>query len=404
VETESQQTIPPTLAYRLYAFTWGLVGLALVAVALPSVGQFGPSYWLFLALAAGGNLFMVQWAPGVTFNMQGPVVLSSVWLFGWQAVPPMILTSALFLFLYRISPWRILLFMGNTSFSVVPASLLFHRLAGPLGLDASWTVLPALLGAGALFSLFNVLILSTGRFLHTRDRNVVTLRVMAPLVGFMVLTYVPLSYVLAVTFLTGPASHALTVVVWLLMSLAVKGMMESQRAKVLLEQAAEELRRLSITDPLTGLSNRRHFLEVLDREIHRHRRDGRSFGLLLLDLRGLKHINDTQGHPAGDAFLQRAAATVRERARASDFPFRIGGDEFAVLLPNTDRRGAATVADRLCTALSAHGADATIGIAVFPEDGATGDALLAAADRRLYAARRTGRPVGVAEEPLTQLH
>jgi diguanylate cyclase (GGDEF)-like protein len=177
----------------------------------------------------------------------------------------------------------------------------------------------------------------------------------------------------------------------------------------------EEAQRLSHTDPLTGLSNYRTLKESLRREVERAHRFGRRLAVLVLDLDRFKEVNDTYGHPAGDVVLTEFARRLRAEIREVDLAFRQGGEEFVLLLPETDEVGGSAVADRLCTAVRSapvlvparlpaarHGAAGTgraaqvsvtvsIGIAVFPDHGSTGGAVLEAADAALYVAKAAGR-------------
>jgi diguanylate cyclase (GGDEF)-like protein/putative nucleotidyltransferase with HDIG domain len=144
---------------------------------------------------------------------------------------------------------------------------------------------------------------------------------------------------------------------------------------------------LAARDPLTGLLNRRELHEHLNREIDRGRRHGGEFGILVIDLDGFKLINDTNGHSTGDAVLQQVADVLGESVRESDLVFRMGGDEFALLLMGPNSDGANTVARRICDAIT-HAdrrVKASYGAAAWPADGLEAEALLSAADRRLYA-------------------
>jgi diguanylate cyclase (GGDEF)-like protein len=105
----------------------------------------------------------------------------------------------------------------------------------------------------------------------------------------------------------------------------------------------------AVTDPLTGLYNRRVFSETFDRELNRARRYGLPLGLVILDLHRFKEVNDKHGHPRGDDVLRAAAATLKKALRTSDFAFRIGGDEFALLLPQTDAEQALALSRRVET-------------------------------------------------------
>src|SRR5206468_313856 len=158
----------------------------------------------------------------------------------------------------------------------------------------------------------------------------------------------------------------------------------------------EELARLSITDGLTGLSNRRHLMEVLTIELHRARRSNRSFSVLMADVDHFKNYNDANGHLAGDEVLKRVGAILRESTRTVDCAARYGGEEFFVLLPDTTQDGAAEFTDRIRARLVAEafpGGKVTmsIGIAEFPAHGDTPDAVIASADAALYRAKREGR-------------
>ena len=151
-------------------------------------------------------------------------------------------------------------------------------------------------------------------------------------------------------------------------------------------------------DRLTSLPNRRAFEEQFAREGARAGRSGRPLALLLADVDRFKEINDRWGHAAGDAALVAVADVFRETLRTCDTPARIGGDEFVVLLPDTDADGAQVVATRLVEAVTARGADAALrlalsfGIAVQQPGGGSLDDVMRTADMALYAAKRE-RPV-----------
>jgi two-component system cell cycle response regulator len=164
----------------------------------------------------------------------------------------------------------------------------------------------------------------------------------------------------------------------------------------------EEAQRLSLTDPLTGLWNYRYLRESLRREVERASRFGRMLAVLVLDLDHFKDVNDTHGHAAGDAVLAEFARRIRIGLREVDFAFRHGGEEFVVLLPETDAYGGAIVAERLAAAVRARpvpldgrGAPipvtVSIGVAVYPEHGDTAQEVMEAADEALYAAKKAGR-------------
>jgi diguanylate cyclase (GGDEF)-like protein/PAS domain S-box-containing protein len=155
------------------------------------------------------------------------------------------------------------------------------------------------------------------------------------------------------------------------------------------QRAAEDfLRHLAATDALTGLANYRKFSEALESEIKRSNRTGRPFAILLFDLDGMKQINDGYGHLAGNRALSRLADIFRVSCRSIDTAARYGGDEFAIILPETLASDAAHVGKRICERLSNDGEvpvlSLSMGIAVYPEDGTNIDTLFQAADRALY--------------------
>ncbi|HEX6739995.1 MAG TPA: GGDEF domain-containing protein [Vicinamibacteria bacterium] len=163
-----------------------------------------------------------------------------------------------------------------------------------------------------------------------------------------------------------------------------------------LGRQADRLLELARTDDLTGLHNTRAFRERLREEEARVRRYPQPLSLLLLDLDGLKAINDAQGHRAGDAALARVAAEMRAEARATDCCSRWGGDEFAVLAPNTAAEPALALAERIRTriAATAGASRLTVSVGVATLDAATGfimgDDLVRAADDALYRAKGLG--------------
>jgi len=179
------------------------------------------------------------------------------------------------------------------------------------------------------------------------------------------------------------------------------------RLPILMEY--EELRKLQInatTDPLTGLYNRRFFDDYFEKELNRSIRYNHKLALVVFDLHRFKEVNDRFGHPQGDALLQMAAATLRKSLRTSDYAFRIGGDEFALLLPQTDTEQATTLSRRLRAAYADSIEPLNLGLplaldyghAVYPEDGELQEVLIRVADERLYQLKngtRTSSPASV---------
>jgi diguanylate cyclase (GGDEF)-like protein len=151
----------------------------------------------------------------------------------------------------------------------------------------------------------------------------------------------------------------------------------------------------ALTDPLTGVLNRRGFTDAAERELDRARRYEHPLALAFVDVRGLKAVNDSEGHLAGDELIKQVAILLRESARVHDVVGRIGGDELAVLLAEQSTQGAAAMSERVRAQVPSHRAavgldtpwDVTIGTATFPDDADTLDGLLAVADRRLYEQR-----------------
>lgn len=157
------------------------------------------------------------------------------------------------------------------------------------------------------------------------------------------------------------------------------------------KRTEEHMRHLATHDPLTGLANYRHFSESLESEIHRSHRSVRPFSVLLLDLDGLKGINDLHGHLVGDHALIRFAEVLRQHCRSTDQAARYGGDEFALLLIESDEAMARQVAARIKECLRQDTEQpslaVSVGYATHPVDGHTSRLLLSAADRRLYQSK-----------------
>jgi diguanylate cyclase (GGDEF)-like protein len=163
-----------------------------------------------------------------------------------------------------------------------------------------------------------------------------------------------------------------------------------------LRKQNEELEKLSTSDALTGLHNRRFLTQRLSEELIRSYRHKGSFAVLMADVDEFKKYNDAFGHPAGDEVLKRVASILLSSTRSVDCTARYGGEEFAVLLTDTSSAVAAEVAERIRARVAAQdfpGRKITlsIGIGEFPEHGQTGEEVISAADEALYAAKRAGR-------------
>ncbi len=190
----------------------------------------------------------------------------------------------------------------------------------------------------------------------------------------------------------------------------VLGTLANQAAATLsVIQMKERHKELAVRDGLTGLYNRREFNRLLSQAIAREVRQGGRFALLLLDIDHFKKLNDTFGHPAGDAALRNTAKILEERLRKGDQAARFGGEEFAAILPGADEAGALHLADRIRSAVQRgevvfEGARLSVtislGAALWPVDGSDEETLLGAADRALYAAKQGGRNRVVAASSL----
>lgn len=156
-----------------------------------------------------------------------------------------------------------------------------------------------------------------------------------------------------------------------------------------------QIERQALTDPLTGLGNSRRFREALDAEFKRSGRTGRSFSIVFVDVDDFKKVNDRLGHVAADRVLCAIGSTIEDQLRSSDLVCRWGGDEFIILLPETERAEASLVADKLRHEIwrnpECGGATISLGVACFPGDGVDYDHLVASADRALYQSKRRGK-------------
>ncbi len=157
------------------------------------------------------------------------------------------------------------------------------------------------------------------------------------------------------------------------------------------------LSQMAAMDELTQLANRRKFSEALRFELARSRRTGVPLALVLADIDHLKHINDSHGHPAGDEAIRHVADALQRGRRETDLAARLGGEEFALLLPATERTGAVRAAERIRAELAESAVarvgkvTVSLGAAIYPEDGVSERELMAVADERLYVAKSAGR-------------
>ena len=159
----------------------------------------------------------------------------------------------------------------------------------------------------------------------------------------------------------------------------------------------ETVKKQAVTDPLTELFNRRFYEDALAREARRALRLNQPFTLISLDLDKLKHINDMHGHSAGDAAIKAVARVINKNSRSVDVPSRVGGEEFAIILPGVDSQGGLVAAERIRASLEAEPVEtvgkitASIGVATFIEQTSNVDELVEIADKAMYFAKQNGR-------------
>ena len=198
-----------------------------------------------------------------------------------------------------------------------------------------------------------------------------------------------------------PPSSAINLTALILLAYVAMVIAREQR------RARDAAIRLSTIDPLTGLFNRTFFFAAIEREIARSARSGRGFCLLMMDLDELKAVNDRLGHFYGDRVLRGVGEVISAGVRQIDTAARYGGDEFVVLLPETDPTGAFVLAEKIRLGVQAMAVDLpgrrpqpslSVGVVTFPDDGRTADELIISADGAMYASKRAGknRVTGVA--------
>jgi diguanylate cyclase (GGDEF)-like protein len=182
--------------------------------------------------------------------------------------------------------------------------------------------------------------------------------------------------------------------------LAIQDVTNLADAMDALRVARDDAKRQAASDPLTGVANRRHFVELSERTVAQSLRHGRPCALLSLDIDGFKPINDTHGHAIGDAVLRAFVSTCRGALREYDLLGRLGGDEFAVLLPETSAAMALVTAERLRAAVQGEvfhvenrsfRISVSVGVVALDDTSRTIDALLKRADSALYEAKNAGR-------------
>jgi diguanylate cyclase (GGDEF)-like protein len=187
------------------------------------------------------------------------------------------------------------------------------------------------------------------------------------------------------------------------------GAIQAAAAEELIRRRSRELESQANTDALTGLGNLRHLQKEISKLLELHKRYGHPFGVLLMDVDGLKRVNDAHGHQAGDRLLMQVAMALRRSIRSVDVAARLGGDEFCVLAPEQESEAATTLAERLATAVQDEVASPddpsvglSIGVVSCPRHGDDAEALIDAADRAMYRAKAAGDNVAVGEPPAAE--
>jgi diguanylate cyclase (GGDEF)-like protein len=182
------------------------------------------------------------------------------------------------------------------------------------------------------------------------------------------------------------------------------GAVQAAAVEELVRTRSRELESQANTDPLTGLGNLRNLQSELAKMLEMQKRYGHPFGVLLMDIDGLKRVNDSQGHQAGDRLLMQVAMALQRSIRSVDVAARLGGDEFCVLAPEQGSAAAVLLAERLATAVAEEvsiPADPPVGLSIgvvsCPEHGEDAESLIDAADRAMYRAKAAGENVAIGE-------
>jgi diguanylate cyclase (GGDEF)-like protein len=188
------------------------------------------------------------------------------------------------------------------------------------------------------------------------------------------------------------------------------GAIQAAAAEELVRRRSRELQSQANTDALTGLANLRHLQRQIANLLHVHKRYGHPFGVLLMDVDGLKRINDAHGHQTGDRVLVQVAMALRRSIRSVDVAARLGGDEFCVVAPQQEPEAAVTLGERLAEAVRGEVAapddppvSLSIGVVSCPTHGSDAETLIDSADRAMYRAKAAGESVALGEPPSAEV-
>jgi len=355
--------------------------------------------WLVSRFAGGRAAFDT---PGKVFRFAGLAAVLSTTISATLGVTSLLLGG--FVSWVQYGPVWLTWWLGDASGALIVAPLLLLWSTRPF---PDWDRKRVLELAALFLSLAAVAAIVFGGVLHDGERNEPRTYLCAPFLIWAALRFNQRKAATAVGLLsaiavagtmrgTGPfiSSSPNTSLLHLHAFLSIMSLTTLVFAAEVAERRRQEerARYLSVSDGLTGLANYRRLVEALDAEVKRYGRSGRSFAVLLLDLDSLKQINDQHGHLVGNRALCRVAEVLQVHCREVDTPARYGGDEFALVLPETDRDAADHVArrisDRLTSQTELPKLSVSIGVAVYPDDGQTIEQLLGSADRALYQEKR----------------
>ena len=405
VERRANSGLPGAAVTYLTAVTALAGGVSWLAVA--SAQPLDRQEWLAFALIAAGaavaQLFPVVTPRNQSYHTTMVVLVPAALLLPAWLLPAVVVAQHVPEWLKVRYPWYIQLFNASNYlldlFAAAAVAQYVLRLDGQIANDEVRFAVAGVAAAGVLVLLNHLLLsvmLRLARGHSVRESGLFSFESLAT-----DLVLAALGVLVAFAWETGPA----------LIPLAVAPLFLIQRS-LAVPQLQEEAR----LDPKTGLLNVRYFSEIFNERLEQARRTEQSLALLMIDLDLLREINNTHGHLAGDAVLERIAEVFRRDLRSDDIAARFGGEEFVLLLPDTDLERAVALAERVRAAISRErirvdaidvtlSATVSIGVAMFPRDGKDSTALIHCADLAVYRAKIQGRNrvVDGGAEPLAHL-